>query len=51
MEKIIVKCPNYGCGGVIIEEDRVVDIDEDLVDCMVCKCDKCGEDFTEEMYG
>jgi len=48
----VYNCPNHGCGGKIIEEERLVSTDDDMLcEGIVCICNKCGEDFTDEIYG
>jgi len=49
--KILGKCPNKECEGNIVEIECMGVYGEDTYDGVYARCDKCGEDFTDEYYG
>jgi len=48
-----VKLGECECGGDIIEDFRmVIDCERDKAyDGIIAVCEKCGEDWTQELYG
>lgn len=50
-QKILSKCINNNCNGEIVEIEKVIVTEHDLIDGVIAVCNKCNEDFTSEIYG